>query len=180
MKTIYSDKIGRNIHSPFVYKLVAHGLCAPYPFYAFAEIEKWGIGKKETKKLKTLFRLINFFSIEEVLLVGNIPETIATLSRLVRSDIKINQTALYYPSPIEDSVDGYRRLVMFGSVPETNCEYPSSPEIWLVDNLKEQSFQKFYSGLKFVEEARVTIEIRQMGIIIFNRIFEKQDYVIKP
>jgi hypothetical protein len=180
MKTIKSNKIGKNIHSPFIYRLVAHGLCAPYPFYAFAEIDKMGLGKDETERLKMLFRLLNFLELEEVNLIGNNTEIYSKVIRFVRTDMKITHSEKYNPVSGNFSRGTYDRLVIFDSADDGSQDYPLNPEIWLLTDLMKKDLQKLFTGLKFVDEARVTIEINRIGIIIFNWLFEKQDYVINP
>lgn len=180
MKTIYSDKIGRNIHSPFVYRLVANVIFAPYPFYAFEKIGRPGLAVPETRDLKNIFRLVNFFRFEEVYYSGDNGPNAEAACRLARPDIQFYSQPKF-PLPLETyASDVYKRLLLFDSVIENIRILPGSPEIWVITGLSRPDANAFFSGLKLADDTRITIQINQMGIAIFNRIFEKQDYVIKP
>ncbi|NQU84409.1 MAG: hypothetical protein HQ541_01490 [Mariniphaga sp.] len=181
MKPIKSDKSGRNIHSPFIYRLVANVLFSPYPFYAFTEIELISKNNQESKNLQLIFRLINHFQFDQVYMLEIQDQNIKKISRMAKSDIQINSSEnIKYEDKIANRNE-YKRLVIINNSEKILNKnlYPKTPEIWVLLDIKDLKTKECFTMLKTQKEVQVTIELNQLGIVIFNEIFEKQNYVIK-
>lgn len=181
MRLIKSNKKGKNIHSPFVYRLVANVLFAPYSFYAFPEIEQLAGSRQESTCLKQLFRLVNFFNFETVSEVLPVNSLIKQVCRLAKSRIHYAEAHKIPESPETSSGRGYTRLVIVsgnndGLYPDI---FPEIPEVWIFIKTNRKFTTEYFSMLKTEKKVQITIESDHMGIVIFNKNFDKQNYVIK-
>ncbi|MBN1821197.1 MAG: hypothetical protein JXR31_11035 [Prolixibacteraceae bacterium] len=180
MKIIKSDKTGRNIHSPFIYRLIANVLFAPYPFYAFSEINLMAKEKNEQLNLQMLFRLVNHFQFDDVLIVGFTDKITEKVCILAKSDLNISVGDKITSEKQKPSEEKYSRLVIINDrkcfIPDI---FPEVHEVWLWNNLNDKVTREDFRLIKTINEVQITIELNQLGIAIFNRNFEKQNYVIK-
>jgi hypothetical protein len=181
MNTIKSDQCGRHIHSPFVYRLVANVIFSPYPFYSFREIEKLVPSHSDAEESKIIFRLVNFFRFNEVYFVGMDGDLLEKICRMAKPDLNFYYQEKF-PLP-ELTVDKttYKRLVIC----EDNLDcflsnsLPKNPEVWIILKPGIAKFENLFVMLKSRGKVKITLELTNLGIVIFNGNFEKQDYVIK-
>jgi len=167
MKRIKSNKKGKNIHSPFVYRLVANVLFAPYPFYS--------------TYLKQVFRLVNFFDFEQVSEIFPVNSHTKQVCKLAKSGIHYTEADKIPVSNKTSNGRGYSHLVIFSEYRDglyTDL-FPEIPEVWIFKKTNRKFSTEYFHKLKTKKEIQITIELNQMGIVIFNKNFDKQNYVIK-
>jgi hypothetical protein len=181
MNTIKSDIQGRHIHSPFVYRLVANVIFAPYPFYFFEEIDKMKPGKIGSDGLKITFRLVNFFGFEEIWFVGFNDANLEETCIKAKAGLTINHSDDIPQAQPENGQAGYKRLVLFDKSDKIDLcgKFPGNPEIWFVFCGKDTRPGEFFKKFDGNNKVNITFELNNLVIAIFNHIFEKQGYVIK-
>ncbi len=179
MKAIRSNKKGFGIHSPFVYRLVTRVLFVDAEFYDFEEIEKLQMNKEEKEQLKLLFRLLNFFQPEKVLYFEKFPGNVLEILKKAAYSagflwIEQNQNQLKeFFSENSFSVfneDQFNKMTVF----------PEKQSVWFIKK-KNNSTKTghFFQPLPESERGKITIELENAGIVIFDDKFPAQDYVIK-
>jgi len=181
MNTIKSNKEGKNIHSPFVYRLVANVLFAPYPFYAFQEIDKFTISRQENDNLKKYFRLINHFNVDTVIEVGTENQNLKEACRLAHSDIQFKQLEKINDTAQKKGNKDYSRLLIFHNthLADDLPVFPDNAEIWIFEKEEKKKEIPIFTELKSKKKVQLTIELSYLSIAIFNKNMDKQNYVIK-
>ncbi len=181
MKLIKSNKKGKNIHSPFVYRLVANILFAPYPFYAFPAIEKLAVSRQESTYLKQVFRLVNFFDFEQVSEIFPVNSHTKQVCQLAKSRIHYAEADKIPVSNKTSTHKGYSHLVIFSECQDglDTDTFPKIPEVWIFRINNRKYTTEYFHKLKTKKEVQITIELKQLGLVIFNKKFDKQNYVIK-
>lgn len=181
MKIIYSNKSGKNIHSPFIYRLVANVLFSPHPFYAFSEIDTILENRQESQESQLIFRLINHFQFIEILVIGSQDSVLEKVCRMAKSDIQFYYSEIKFVKDEIEENNKYQRLVIVNDSEEILKTHtiPNSSEIWVIRNIGHEKTKEYFKMLKMRSEVKITIQLNQLVIVIFNEIFEKQNYVIK-
>jgi hypothetical protein len=181
MKRIRSNRKGRNIHSPFIYRLVANALFAPYPYYAFPEIEKMAGSRQECLYLKQLFRLVSFFDFERVIELSPVNPHVRRVCQQAKSRMHYAESDKIPGSPAATKESSYPQLVIFSEHNESwpTDRFPKIPEVWIFRKKNRRFPSNSFSELTLNQEVQITIESGQMGIVLFNQDFNKQNYVIK-
>jgi hypothetical protein len=180
MELIKSNKIGKRIHSPFVYRLVSNVIFAPYPFYAFSEIDKIVKDFHAIDDLKTIFRIVNEFGFQTVCNIGMNDIPVEKVCRMAKSDVNFVNCLNYETDNLIEDNHRYSNLIIWN-----NCHtgiigiVPVNPEVWIIRYKKKEESYHLFSKLQLDRNAQITIELNHLGIVIFNEIFEKQNYVIK-
>jgi len=181
MNTIKSDKCGRHIHSPFVYRLVANVIFSPYPFYSFQEIDDLIPSISDAEESKIIFRLVNFFRFNEVYFVGMDSNLLENICRIAKPDLNFYYQEKFPLPELAVEKTTYKRLIICQNNPNyllTNC-FPKNPEVWIILKPGIAKFENLFMMLKSQEKVKITMELTNLGIVIFNDNFDKQDYVIK-
>jgi hypothetical protein len=181
MNEIKSDKIGRHIHSPFVYRLVANVIFAPYQFYSFSEIDKMAVTQLESDELKIIFRLVNFFRFKEVYCIGNYTNSVEKTCKMAKPDlIFFHQEGIPEQESLADKLN-FKRLLIWDFCDKVDFTgwVPENPEVWILQNLDNPNQNNFFSILKIHQKVKITLRLNNQGIVIFKEIFEKENYVIK-
>ena len=174
LKIIRSDKSGKRIHSPFIYRLVSNILLVPYPFYSFSEIEKMDNSVLVLEDLKFIFRLVNHFQFETIMFNGEKDTQIETVCKLAKSDIKFETKEA--DLGLHDKCE-YSRLLVMNKDNSDIESFPESPEIWVIMN-EDLEKMELFTNLRVHSEVQITLKLNRIGIVIFNKNFEKQNYVI--
>ena len=181
MKTIRSDKNGRNIHSPFIYRLVANVIFAPYPFYAFRDFDLWFADPVDLNNIKIIFRIIIHFHCTELGILVKDP-VMEKAAKHAKPDLKIiTDLPAGDSAEKKSSSSEYQRLVLLNDpfFFHKGPGWPAEPEIWVIPRIHEKKFSEQFNFLTAQKDVQITIRLNQLGIVIFNPIFERQHYVIK-
>ena len=180
MKTIRSNKKGFRIHSPFVYNLVTNVLFIPAVFYVFEEIEKLEISKQEKLQLKQLFRLLNYFqpgliyfdeslSDEEIIFIQKFN------SEAIFKKIDVEN---FYKAEVADRVE--KSFFILGDASELLKRNIANLGKWFfLKKTKKRRKNLIFETLFEKEDGVIFIELFYADLIIFDKKFPSQHYVIK-
>lgn len=179
MDIIKSNRQGKGIHSPFVYRLVTNIIFAPYPYYSFIEIEKFSDNKRITDEYKKLFRLIHFIYPYRIQIIGNDYENLKKICMLANKNICIEEIDTYQFKK-ESNNEDYMMRIWDSIVPKlVSLQAIRKPECWIIKGTGKRKLIDFFKLLRNKNKVQVTINLDQWGIAIFNDKFQYEDYVIK-
>ena len=179
MKTIRSNKKGFGIHSPFVYHLVTEVLFSFPDFYAFKEIDHLNIKTYEKQRLRILFRLLSHFQPEKIMLVGEMSENDILILKKAVSDNEVEIVNVLTNDAEFQQFLKYYPFVIFEKYPDLELKNSDMNSVWFIkknnsNKIPGQTFQLMRNGYGIV-----TIKLHHSEIIIFDKRFPDQDYVIK-
>ncbi len=177
---IKSNRYGKGIHSPFVYRLVTGVIYIPYDFYAFKEIREISGDNLTFEEFKIIFRLVNFFQPEAITMVGD-DAGLSKTCLLAKSDIVISQHPDNKELHIkeEEKTGNYNMAILTNACPGIVFEEGvNQPMAFIIRNIKEAGLQQLFEELKKNMHVSVTIALQYLGIAVINDKFQKQNYVI--
>jgi len=122
-----------------------------------------------------IFRLIGFLKPEKIVIVSK------NASRFQEfSEIAEKFQLIQLPEMPEITEDFQNPLVIWYSTPEIRDVnfIQHSESCWILVGCKELKMKEFMINLRNSQNVSVTIEVNNIGIVIFNEIFQKQNYVI--
>jgi len=171
---IKSDKAGRGIHSPYVYRLVANILFPGYPYYSYREIDGFGEGCFKPEDLKIIFNLVNFIQPGEVRFVGFSDPALKKVCSLAKS-------TLVFFEERQISGAGVNRLVFIDSqsqIPEPEF-IPNGGEVWVITGIKPKESCPFAERMDQMNNPGALIRLNRLVLVLFNNKLPGQCYVIK-
>jgi integrase len=172
MQTIYSNPWGFGIHSPFVYKLVTRGLFKRKAKSAEKINPEWHLNFRQKRKLIRILNLIEYFGTDKINLVDRSIFPGLRIMEILQNGISDKkEDHCRFPGTstrMSIGIDSFR------SLPEASEE-----DIWIVTDLKNPLNRNLFSEKQHNPLVSITIETCNMGIIIFNSSFQKQNYHIR-
>ena len=174
MKVIRSNKKGFRIHSPFVYGLVTNVLHDDSVSINFT-----GTGVLQSAKqvqLNMLYRLLHYFHPEKVFFYK--PLTLETEKKFkdrVNSDFFYSET---FENVLEETILCFPFAVLSEPVFYRLTRFPENNSVWFIKK-NSHSSGSIFQNLPECEIGRITIELKYFGIVIFNKKFHTQGYLIK-
>ncbi len=179
--TIKSNKWGKGIHSPFVYRLVTEIIFSRYPFYAFDEIKKISASKQEKEELEVLFRLLNFFQPKQIKVYGEQDLKIEQICKVVLPDVEVSELFCVKKTQeiMFNPLEGNTFIIWNNYCNNENFNFEGNEPIIIVfRKLKDLQMKKMVEYFQDKKEISVCIEFQTFGIAIVNSKFQKQNYVI--
>lgn len=161
---------GFGIHSPFVFDFVVNVLNEKNGYYAYSEIENVSSSSKQTKYLKLLYRIINYYRVRNILIVGN--------DGGVLLDKIIPFCPSLYIKRIDNlaqigNVDNYDFIYVAVDTNDIHCSF-SRDTIIVIENLFD--YRQHWKSVKIAEIPAIFIDFFDFGIIFAKNNFIKQFY----
>ena len=151
---------GFGIHSPFVFDFVVNVLNEKNGYYAYSEIENVSSSSKQKKYLKLLYRIINYYRVCNILIVGN------------DGDVLLDKIIPFCPNLYIKRIDN---LAHIGNVDnyDIHCSF-SRDTIIVIENLFD--YRQHWKSVKIAEIPAIFIDFFDFGIIFAKNNFIKQFY----
>lgn len=201
---------GHGIHSPFAYSFIRDVIEEKIPYYGYADIyyllsEEFPDWVCDTKTQKLLFKTVNYFKVQNLLILGagngvNTFYLTAPSSKIkcmgVETDVSNNNLArdLYskWKRDIEQSTDPfptlsyapdciYVNLNNYKVDPETLIIYilslVSSHSLVIIEGIRT-NYRTQMLWKRFIghDDIRVSMDLFEIGILFFDKKFFKQNY----
>ena len=179
--TIKSNKWGRRIHSPFVYRLVTEIIFSAYPYYSFDEIKKIALSSSENEELKILFRILNFFQPQLIKTVGEWDENVKKVCNFAIPDAPVKDVICVKKSQEKEvvSLEAHTFIIWNNYCCNVDFSFENKePIVFVFRKIKDLQMRQLFENFQENKEVAVTIELRYFGIAIVNGKFQKQNYVI--
>lgn len=181
MKLIRSNKKGFGIHSAFVYRLVTSVLFPQANFYIFDEIDALKTDSDEKDSIKLIFRLLNYFQPNEILYCGKPENNELMILKKSDSNLVINEMKSVSDFQGKESVFQTAAFTVFSeNIFQNEILFPENNSIWFIKKVnKKEELNRFFQTLLKTESSNITIQLKSGAIVIFDKKFHNQNYVIK-
>jgi hypothetical protein len=172
MQIIYSNPWGFKIHSPYVFQLVTKGLFKRKIKNPEEINLKWHLNFQQKRKLNCILNLIGYFGTDKIHLVD-------------QSSFPGLQIREIFQNRISDKKEdhcgfpGTTPRISIGIDPFLSLPVASEEDIWILTDMKNQENRNLFREKQCNALVSITIEVCNMGIIIFNSSFQKQNYHIR-
>lgn len=166
----FRHRCGYGVHSPFAFEFITGVIYERWPYYAYSELDAllpwWvrGLGLRPRKRLRLLFRLANWREPARMLLVDPSPEAYAYIRRAV-------QKAELCSNP-----DGVADFIYVSHPSEEALRCADSRSILVVDNLRQHL--DWWLRVKQDPRTAITFDLYDMGIVLFDRQYNRIDYTV--
>lgn len=181
MKLINTNKKGFGVHSPKIFSLITDIIFPDAGFYDFERIRKIFLDNYEQEIILIIYRLLNFFQPEVLCFFGNFDEKELTIYRSFAKNsyqISEHKNGLNnYPEQINRA-----NFIVLGKLPHNYSlpELTDEAKIICIKYLEENTETlNFFQKAVIDEKNQITIKFRKFGIIIVDKKYQKQNYVIK-
>ena len=148
---------GFGIHSPFVFNFVVNVLNEKNGYYAYSEIENVSSSSKQKKYLKLLYRIINYYRVRNILIVGN------------DGGVLLDKIIPFCPGLYIKRIDIYVAV----DNNDIHCSF-SRDTIIVIENLFD--YRQHWKSVKIAEIPAIFIDFFDFGIIFAKNNFIKQFY----
>jgi hypothetical protein len=176
MKLIRSNKKGFGIHSPSVFHLVSRVLFPP-PDVDSLKNETFFQEKNREGEWDIIFRLLHFYQPSRVLYVG---ETAEGEPGFLKKAAPSAEFVIHGSSQKRNELKEFPFVIFAGLIPDPELPVSGEKSVWCVKiPNKNKKMADFFQSLVSEPNARVTIRLKNTGIIIVDRNIPKHGYVIK-
>lgn len=191
----FRHRCGYGVHSPFAFNLITHVIYERTPYYKYEELEKmqkqqarekdrhWRYESKKVKRL--LFRLVNYVQ----------PDTVVDAGTLSASALYLRagkEAADYTPaSDLSDlfleggvPVDflylhDYRRPQFVEEVFRLCTARTRSKSLFVIEGIRyTPQMHALWKRMQQDEQAGITFDLYDLGLIFFDKTKLKQDYIV--
>jgi hypothetical protein len=173
IKLIHSNPWGFGIHSPYVFNLVTKVIFGER--HCFNPLSFSIRRNKKMKFRQMILRFIDFLKPDKIIIVGKSASAQPEFSNFAE---KFQWIQLPELAGIPEECQS--PLVIWHDAPanrDVRLTYQRGA-CWILNNCKDLKMKEFMIYLRNSEKVRVTIEVNNTGIVIFNENFQKQNYVI--
>jgi hypothetical protein len=135
----------------------------------------WARKNKQMKIRHMILRFIDFLKPDKIVIVGKRDSAYPEFSDIAE---KFQVTQLPELAGIPEEFQ-FPLVIWYNSpgIRDNNLTYQGEA-CWILINCKDLKMKEFMIYLRNSEKVRVTIEVDNTGIVIFNENFQKQNYVI--
>ena len=175
----FRKRRGYNVHSPFAFNFITAVLYQRGTYYRYSDIEKLDRSGFETIKiLKLIFRLVNFIQPKTIYYKSTnsaIPLVMqwAKSDSLCKTDISsCNEIDFVYISYATDTENIVKTI-------EQVWSKLHSQSILVLSGIGySKALEKIWNDCIQNEEAGISFDLYDMGILFFDKSKNKQDYVV--
>ena len=197
---------GFGVHSPFAFQLITDVIYGKHGYYAFLDNEQIlmenGIELIDFKLQRLSHRLVRRFKPAKVLEIGsnNNINTLYIASALENGKCHCMTNDTRDSSLARCLHESYGNNIEFVNHTETDSKYDAifidlqedipvgTPEklfsissdhcFWVVSGINSRAGKQFWRNLVIMEKARITFDMKDIGIVILDRQFKKRHYLI--
>jgi hypothetical protein len=172
MRIIYSNPWGFRIHSPYVFRLVTQGLFKRKTKSSEKINTEWHLNSRQKRKLIHILNLIEYIGSDKIILADQSSFPGRQIMEILQNDRTDN---------IKDNYNfpGNSPRITIDPVPFLTLPEISDEDFWILTNLKNHKNRSLFREKQHNALVSITIETYNMGIIIYNSSFQKQNYYIR-
>lgn len=179
MKLIYTNKNGFGVHSPFIYSFITNVLFPDAEFYSFETIRTVFSDKNQQEIIQIIYRLINYYQPKNILYVGALDEQ----EQFIYREISKNINHFWYSKGMvkNKNLNGIDFVIMSDIPANLDLEelLKGNKLICLKNSGRDVLHNKIFANALKSKNIQITLKFKNFGIIIVNKNFQKQNYVIK-
>ncbi|MCD7721729.1 MAG: hypothetical protein LUI09_05820 [Prevotellaceae bacterium] len=161
---------GYGVHSPFAYDLLTEVIYSPGRYYDYAPLDAQFtqserlLSHRRVAVNRLLFRLANRWQPQYICALGANDRQLNYLHKGCSSATFTSKTS------------GKAELVYLGNSPIQIPERVPNGSMLVIDHLQQR--RELWQELLLNEQASITFDLYDVGIVIFDRKFQQQHYVI--
>ena len=171
MTVITSNRWGFGIHSPFVYRLVTRVICGRLNPFRNRFPLPGNMCRREKRITEVVVRMIEFFRPEEIHVVTG-PGFLQSLI------LEKYRNGTVFCREAKRDFERYTWFQIEYQRISEEIEYRGNRVLILID-LKDAGTLGYFRELQNDPGVTITIEVKNMGIVIINPVYQKQNFYIR-